>query len=478
MCPRFRVLGYLIIVLLGVTICIMIFIINISNNDIARPYALASLESELPERPIIYDYSLKAELVFQREVDREGGTLSPVSSMTFLDKNDILILNKNEGIVSRIVNGVLLKEPLLDVNVANKRERGMLGIDATNEYVSENNNRSDDLRHVFLYYTESQNKDGSDICKATYICISDKETKGNQLYSYEFRNGKLVNPRLLLHLPSWPAPAHNGGAIKIGPDNNLYVTTGDLVGSDNGSSRTRAQNYRNGTEPDGRSGILRITLEGKPVSDGILGDEYPVDLYYAYGIRNSFGIDFDPVTGQLWDTENGPDFGDEINLVEPGFNSGWYKLQGVWKPRYDSIRGGDLIAGDKLLIPDIDYLENFDGKGEYSQPEFTWNYTVGPTALTFLHTDNYPKIYKDDLFVGDTNNGYLYHFDLNENRTSLILDGVLSDKIADNPEELKEIIFGLNFGQITDIEISPDGYLYILSHYKNKATIFKIVSSS
>ena len=52
-------------------------------------------------------------------------------------------------------------------------------------------------------------------------------------------------------------------------------------------------------------------------------------MYYSYGLRNSFGIDFDPLTGKLWDTENGDDFGDEINLVEPGFNSGWSKVQGT-----------------------------------------------------------------------------------------------------------------------------------------------------
>ena len=51
--------------------------------------------------------------------------------------------------------------------------------------------------------------------------------------------------------------------------------------------------------------------------------------HYAYGIRNSFGIDFDPITGTLWDTENGPICGDELNLVEPGFNSGWDKVQGM-----------------------------------------------------------------------------------------------------------------------------------------------------
>ena len=476
MCLRFRNAKNLVIVLVGVTISIVIFINN-NNRDIDWLYGLDTLEDESSESPVIYDSALKVELVFQREINREGGTLSPVSSMAFLGKDDILILNKNEGIVNRIVNGVLIKEPLLDVNVANKRERGMLGIAVTTDTFSSNTNRSDDYLRVFLYYTESQNKDGSDICKETFICISDKETKGNQLYSYDLQNGKLINPKLLLHLPSWPAPAHNGGALRIGPDNNLYVTTGDLVGSDNESSRTRAQNYRNGTEPDGRAGILRVTLEGRPVSGGMLGNEFPVNLYFAYGIRNSFGIDFDPVTGLLWDTENGPDYGDEINLVKPGFNSGWYKLQGVWKPRYDSTRGGDLIAGEKLLVPEIDYLENFNGKGEYSQPEFTWNYTVGPTELKFLHSDNYPGEYKDDLFVGDTNNGYLYHFDLTEDRASLQLDGALRDKIADNPDELKGIIFGINFGQITDIDVSPDGYLHILSHYKNKATIFKIVSS-
>ena len=67
---------------------------------------------------------------------------------------------------------------------------------------------------------------------------------------------------------------------------------------------------------------LELLKMVKLLGKGILGNTYPLNLYYAYGIRNSFGMDFDPVTGKLWDTENGPDYGDEINLVEPGFNSG------------------------------------------------------------------------------------------------------------------------------------------------------------
>ena len=116
--------------------------------------------------------------------------------------------------------------------------------------------------------------------------------------------------------------------MEIGPDNNLYLIIGDFHGYQNRTT-TLAQNYKNGTFPDGRAGILRLTQDGKPIKDGILGKKYPLNLYYAYGIRNGYGLDFDPVSGKLWDTENGPDSGDEINLVNPGFNSGWNRIQGI-----------------------------------------------------------------------------------------------------------------------------------------------------
>jgi glucose/arabinose dehydrogenase len=349
----------------------------------------------------------------------------------------------------------------------------MLGIAITGSTGS-GQDKNDGIKYVFLYYTESEKSDGSDICRATYYCKSDAETIGNRLYRYELNDNKLVNPKLLLDLPAWPAPAHNGGVVKIGPDDNLYVTVGDFVGSVNETSRTKAQNYKNGTEPDGRAGILTLTQDGKPVSDPILGKEFPLNLYYAYGIRNSFGIDFDPINHNLWDTENGPDYGDEINLVHPGFNSGWQSVQGVSKPKYDAERGGDLIAGEELQNPNKEELVDFNGRGKYSAPEFTWNHTVGPTGIKFLHSDKYPKEYQGDLFVGDTNNGFLYHFDLDKDRTSLILNGPLEDKIAHDPKELRQVVLGEGFGQITDMEIAPDGYLYILSHHENTAKIFKI----
>lgn len=459
----------IIIMITGIVLYLALVISNIDYFESAG--ATESVSDKLPN---VFGSNLKVELVFQEEFKPEGMQLSPVSSMTFLGANDILLLNKNNGIVNRIVNGVLLEEPLLDVNVANKDERGMLGIATT---TNSNDDKNGDIKYAFLYYTESK-IDGNDACPSTHYCLPGNDPLGNRLYRYELEDNKLVNPKLLLDLPATPGPGHNGGAIEIGPDNNLYVPIGDVGGNSNNKSKTKAQNFENGPDPDGRSGILRITQDGKLVnSKGILGDKYPLKFYYAYGLRNSFGIDFDPVTGKLWDTENGPDYGDEVNIVEPGFNSGWNVLQGIWKPRYDKTIGvaGAFIAGEELLNPNSDNLIDFDGNGKYSAPEFVWKQTVGPSAIKFLNSDKYGAEYKDDIFVGDVNNGYLYHFDLNKDRTGLSLNGSLEDKIADTPDELQSAVFGQGFGVITDIEVGPDGYLYILSYHKDKGEIYRII---
>ena len=82
--------------------------------------------------PDIIDPNLKPDLIFEKEIEHKGDTLSPVNSMAFLGIDDILLLNKNDGTVHRIVNVILSEEPFLDVNVANKCERGMLGILSSN----------------------------------------------------------------------------------------------------------------------------------------------------------------------------------------------------------------------------------------------------------------------------------------------------------------------------------------------------------
>lgn len=396
-------------------------------------------------QPVVLETGLKIGQVF-------SGPFRP-SNMAFLGHNDILLLDRDEGKVFRILNGNMTPKPVLDVNVATVGYRGLLGIDVMKTM--------DKHVYVFLYYTQSARKDGDD-----EIGKGGLEPVGNRLYRYEMINGKLVNPKLLLDLPVKPGPRHTGGEVRVGPDNNVYLTVGDLDGTFKKTFETLAQNYDNVTALDGRAGILRVTPGGLPVGEGILGSKYPLNIYFAYGIRNSFGMDWDPLTGNLWDTENGPHFGDEINLVGPGFNSGWVKVQGVWKPNFETMGNFSFLPGG---------LVNFNGKGKYSPPEFTWIPTIAPTALKFFNSNKYGLQYQNTLFVADANAGGIYNFKLNHNRTGLQLEGILKDKIADDLTELNGITFATGFGRITDMEIGSDGYLYILSSANKGLTVDRIV---
>jgi aldose sugar dehydrogenase len=373
-------------------------------------------------KPAVINPNLKIETV-------TTGLVLP-TTMAFVGPDDMLVLEKNKGTVQRIVNGQMLDRPLLQVNVSSEVERGMLGI-----AVSKDNQTGKPL--VFLYFTESEGG----------------EPIASRLYRYELLNDTLVNPILLLDLPAVPGPRHNSGNIIIGPDNNLYVSVGDLDGH-----ITMAQNVKGGGWPDGSSAILRITQDGQALEGGVLGDNGIIKKYYAYGIRNSFGMDFDPVTNMVWDTENGPSYGDEINLIEPGFNSGWLEVQGM--APVDFNYSGDLV--------------NFEGKGNYSDPEFVWTDTVGPTAIKFLHSDRLGKQYENDVFVSDITQGNIYHFDLDISRTQLVLEGALADRVSNNNTENEDIIFGEGFGGISDLEVGPyDGYLYIVS--LGHGSIYRIV---
>ena len=393
---------------------------------------------EVSAEPVVNDPSLQVVPVIT-------GIKFP-TSMEFIGDNDILLLEKNQGTVRRIVNGTMLNEPLLDVNVANKAERGMLGIAITR---NETKDGDEPKEYVFLYYTESNSKDGEDLEEGGLAL-------GNRLYRYELENNKLINPKLLLDLPAESGADHQGGVVLIGPDKNVYLVIGDV------NHFNEAQNMLDRKAPDGSSGILRITQNGKLIQhEDNLGSVDPLNKYYAYGIRNSFGMDFDPVSGNLWDTENGINCCDEINLVKQGFNSGWARVQGIWELN-QSERTERVGVFDKAS--DKEKLVDFDGKGKYSSPEFIWNFSVGPSALRFLGSGKLGHQYMNDIFVGDVNNGNIYHFDLTKDRTALSLNNVLEDKIADKIEELDDIVFAKGLGRITDIEVGPDGNLYILSH--------------
>ena len=175
-------------------------------------------------------------------------------------------------------------------SVATRAERGMLGI-----AISEINNsfsNSEAPRYVYLYFTESaQEKDSDGKARG-------EKSAGNHLYRYELMDSKLSNAVQLLNLSNQKGFAHNGGALIIGPDNNLYVPIGDGDGYSNSTNfplhTTEAQNVIGGGPPDSTGGILTVTIEGLSYSN-ILDNAEPTRKYYAYGIRNSFGLDFDPL---------------------------------------------------------------------------------------------------------------------------------------------------------------------------------------
>jgi aldose sugar dehydrogenase len=416
----------LVSVLIKFTIISILILASITPYfSVIAQEEFAETEFEEEGKPKLFDTNLKITTI------AEG--LSTPTTMAFVGPGDILVLEKDTGIVKRIVNGEVLAKPVLDVNIANSIERCMCGIAVSKDSSS---------TYVFIYYTEIDGKDGDD--------KAGKQPIGNRVYRYELSGGVLSNPLLLIDLPASPGPRHNGGDIMIGPDNNLYVSIGDVDGSFKGSAtETKAQNYEDGVDPDGRAGILRITQDGQP-TDGILGDSIPLRIYYAYGIRNSFGMDFDPLSGNLWDTENGPGNGDEINLVLPGFNSGWQQVQGL-AALEDSFSESDLL--------------DFDGKGHYSDPELVWANTAGPTAVKFLESTELGTTYENDMFVGDVHNGRIYHFDLSPDRKDLILPQALSSRVIEKPSSpgVSSIVFGEGFGGITDLEMGPDGNLYVVS---------------
>jgi glucose/arabinose dehydrogenase len=420
------------------------------------------LESKVPQLNVNKINKESPKLVIERIFARLNSTTGEAvagPNMAFLGPDDLLMLEGDSGKVMRIVNGTMLEEPLIDLNVY--VPDGLVGIAITKN--------KPNSTFVFLYFDEAPTKYGGDVNTAEEASQLNEtlghDREGDRVYRYQLIGNKLLNPKLLMSIPDKTTniiqEAHHGGEVIMGPDNAVYVAIGDIDGYEHPNGRTKAQNYNKGTEPDGRAGILRIGQDGHAIGNGMLGSDYPLDLYYAYGIRNSFGMDFDPVTRNLWDTENGPNYGDEINLVNPGFNSGWNKVQGFWRPNGEEKGKRDLQPTD---------LVDFEGKGTYSGPEFTWINTVGPTAIKFFNSDKFGPQFRNDMFVADVNNGNIYHFDLNENRTSLLLHGALEDKIADSPNELDDVIFAKGFTGIVDLQVGPDGFLYVLSN----GSIYKI----
>ena len=391
-------------------------------------------QRQLSTLPQLNDEGLRLEPVIEEEL------LSP-TSMVFVDNNALLVTQKNDGNVISVINGTVMSQPAITVEVNNEGFKGLLGIAAM-----ENPSSSSHTKFVFLYFTES---------------LGGEETR-NRVYRYEWdqQNQILANGTMILDLPAEPKSVHNGGKLETDRNGNLYAVIGDL------SRDGQLQNVRQGPAADDTSVIIRITENGSSVAGNPFSksNNEKMQIYYAYGIRNSFGLAIDPISGLLWDTENGDESYDEINIVYPGFNSGWNKIMGP-------ISHSDIEQSD--LEEELVVFEN----SKYADPVFSWEEQIGITDLEFLDSTALGPKYAYNLFVGDINNGNLYYFELNENRTGIKLNENdledLSDQVADDEEEISHIIFGSGFGGgIVDIEMGPEGFLYILTF---NGSIYKIM---
>ena len=367
------------------------------------------------EKPIIFDTSF---------VVKEFTTgLSFPTTMTFIDK-DILVLEKNNGQVRHVLqDGTLLPNAVIDVEVSNYLERGLLGITSNNSF-------------VYLYYTESIQDGGDPIA--------------NNIYKYKWDGTTLQDPILVKSLPSYPeAIMHQGGVLVVGKDDTVYAVIGD---QDNQDLERGANILQNQFAPPDDTGVIL------PVD--------PTGPYYAIGIRNSFGLAIDPVTGNMWATENGADRFDEVNLVLPKFNSGWNSHTGpIDQSRINVIDMpafiGILKSHIQLFLSSIYGLFVLTDIYEYSDPEFSWERTIAPTGLNFAPS-SFGK-YENWLFIGDCNFGHISKLQLNSDRDGFVFDDQnLNDLVLNKEDSIEEILFGEGFGCITDIKFSNDA-MYVTS---------------
>ena len=422
--------------------------------------------------PTLDDSNLEAELVTE-------GLESPTSMAFIGNHGDMLILEKS-GEVILFTSENMSKISLLNLTVNDQNERGLLGVAVLNNMLdlyttaiaASSNDQTIIMRDnniisnvtaplpsstptfVFFYFTEASKEDRSQVL-------------GNRIYRFEWNDTdkSLSNGTLILDLPVLPGQNHNGGKLVADSENrHIYAVIGDL------NRKGMLQNFKNGSLPDDTSVILRINPDGSPAQENPFlnvsrtEDSYSnLSKYYAYGIRNSFGLAIDPVTGILWDTENGPDGFDEINVVRPGFNSGWAIVMGPIE-RSNPTSENDLV--------------NFLGSSSYADPVFSWGRAVGVTDIEFYNSDKLGNDYTNNIFVGDANNGHLYFFEVNEDRSGLELEHprLADDLVASNDRQRAAVTFGTGFpSSITDVETGPDGYLYVLTFHPTMGTISRIM---
>ncbi|HEY8227459.1 MAG TPA: PQQ-dependent sugar dehydrogenase [Pyrinomonadaceae bacterium] len=418
--------------------------------------------------------------------------LNQPTSMAFIGTNDFLVLERTTGKVQRIINGAL-QSTVLDLAVNGASERGLLGI-ALHPLFAQNG-------FVYLYWTET-------ISGVDTLNIDDIPLLGNRVDRFIWNGATLSFDRNLIKLRSLQMDAgqpsrgnHDGGVLRFGLDGKLYVIFGD-----NGRRGFLQNLATGGPVPDDQFGgpdpdnahltgvILRLNDDGTTPPDNpffnattTLTGEAAANIkkVFAYGVRNSFGMAFDPLTGNLWTEENGDDTFDELNRVIPGFNGGWVQVIGPLA-RIDEFKSIEMTYGagnlQQLRWPPsniantpqeaVTRLFNLPGS-QYVDPEFSWKYAVAPSPIGFIRGRGLGAKFEGDMLVGASRttllNGYLYRFRFTPDRQHFAFtDPRLNDRVADNVDkfdqtESESLAIGRDFGITTDITTGPNGNVFVVS---------------
>jgi glucose/arabinose dehydrogenase len=232
----------------------------------------------------------------------------------------------------------------------------------------------------------------------------------NQILRIRERRRDAVGFTTIVSTPASSSPYHNGGRILFGPDGKLYAIVGD------GHRAANAQDLTGNV----RGKILRMNPDGSvPATNPMIGGDR--SRVFAFGIRNSFGFAFDPDNGNLWETENGPECNDEINLVQAGDNYGW---------------------GPSQSCPNT----NQDGPAPRRLPEVNFASTIGITGAVFCDGCGLPGR-QGDLLFGDCCGGGLIR--------RVTLDPARDD-VASGPA----VMLDPPGGSVLSMEAGPSGRIY------------------
>lgn len=464
--------------------------------------APASAQTPAPE---VVDPDLKVS-------EAATGLVQP-TSIAFLGHRDMLVLEKASGQVRRVRGDDV--DVVLDLPVNSASERGLLGIALHPKF----------RRNGWVYLFWSESRTGVDTATLDGVRLL-----GNRIDRFEWDDGALRFDRNIQKFRAFQADAnqplrgnHDGGVIRFGHDGKLYAIVGDT------GRRGQTQNLVNGPFgpglPDDQFGgpepddahltgvVLRLEDDGGAPRDNpfwahgrMLGGEVGANLQrvFAYGVRNSFGLAFDPRSGALWEQENGDDSFSELNRVERGMNSGWVQIMGpaARVAQFKAIETTvtpdppDPFAASYFGLQQVRWLPTniADTPAEalarlfmlpgarFSDPELSWKFEVGPGGIGFLDSRDLGRGYDGDLFMGGSRDflegGHLFRFDLTRDRRAIDVDDPrLADGVADNLHkweltESESLLFGRNFGTATDIQTGPDGDLYVVS--LSKGTVFEI----